>query len=182
VGQPRADLKKGRKPQDDAVSHNTTLVGIELDELLFYIVQDWRNHYFQCLCGPCEGGSCDGDGVPLARVWVRHKTEGDCKVCKVVHIDSYPPYRRLLAKDCGPSHPSCIDLSRYIWRDAKEVVDELARMGFKAEFTVKNSLESLAALRSNQNDFICAIGGSNIKGIAWADLSNTPRVVCFGGG
>jgi hypothetical protein len=182
VWQPKTPAKKAGKARAAIVGGNTAVETIDFDDLFFYIVQDWRNHYFQCLCAPCEGGSCDDDSIPLARVWVRNKTEGNCKICKVVQVDSYPPYRRLLSRDCGPNHPSCIDLSRYVWRDANDVAGELRRMGFTAEFTLKNSHEALDALRSNKDDFICAIDGSSIKGIACLDLSDTPRVVCFGGG
>jgi hypothetical protein len=154
----------------------------QIPELIFYIVQDWRNHYFQCLCAPCKGGSCDGDGIPLARVLVRNKMEGDCKVCKVVQVDSYPPFRRPLSRDCGPCPPGLMDLSRYIWRDSDSVQKELRRSGITIEkielFEAPKTLEFFTA---DQNDYICAANISKISMKTYKDLCDRERVVAFGG-
>ncbi|MEK6279395.1 MAG: hypothetical protein AABN95_03500 [Acidobacteriota bacterium] len=152
-------------------------------ELLFYIVQDWRNHYFQCLCESCESNSCEGDGVPLARVWVWNKTEGDCKVCKVVQIDSYPPYRRLLGTDCRPSDPDCIDLTRYIWREVDEVREELCKVGLfivlKEPFNPASTLEVLG---SPIHDLICAPCRTPLIVTTYRDICGRERVVTFKSG
>jgi len=153
--------------------------------LIFYIVQDWRNHYFECVCESCRDNACEGDGVPLARVWVWDKRVGDCKKCNVVYIDSYPPYRRLLSRECSPVHPGCIDLSRYVWRDAVEARQELARSGFTdvkplpmptfSEGSIKEFLATLAG----EHDLTCAPPGSSLAMKVFPDLCGRNRVVSF---
>src|SRR5262249_4973798 len=101
------------------------LPGDLANELLFYIIQDFRNHYFQSGCQACGDNLCDGDGIPLARVWVWDKRDSDCRICKVVYIDSYPPYRRLLRRDDRAELSGCVDLTPYIWRDKSEVLQDL---------------------------------------------------------
>lgn len=150
---------------------------------IFYIVQDWRNHYLQCLCESCKGTVCEDAGVPLARVWVWNKQKDDCRVCKVVYIDSYPPYRRHLARDCWSSYPGCVDLSRYIWREVDEVKQQLCEEGFSnvsiAEFD-RGSVEGLAS--HPEKDLICAPCGSALTVRTYADLCGRQRVVTFEGG
>lgn len=147
-------------------------------DLRFYIAQDWRNHFFQCLCASCEGNVCEGDGVPLARVWLWNKTEGDCKVCKVVHIDAYPPYRRRLGRDCSP-HFDCVDLSRYIWREIDGVKEELVKRGITiADTPVFNPEELFQFFRSVTNDLICP-PESQLVATTFPDVCGKQRVVAF---
>src|SRR5262249_54431770 len=139
------------------------------------------------LCESCKDNPCDGDGVPLARVWVWNKTEGDCKICKVVYVDSYPPYRRILGPDCWYSYPGCVDLSRYIWRDADEVRQELGGLGFTSVrtedlpnvFTKEIINKLLATLASSDHDLICAGVGSPLVMRVFSDLCGRKRVVTF---
>lgn len=166
---------------EDCLCEATEQTPAQMIQWIFYIVQDWRNHYFQCLCTSCEPN--DGnDGIPLARVWVRSKDESDCRICKVVQVDSYPPYRRLLRRDCRPSHPGCIDLSRYVWREYAEVVDELRQVGFiigeKNQFPVA---EILTVLKANERDVICAAGGARLNVTTYTDFRNRELVVTFQG-
>lgn len=147
-----------------------------------YIIQDWRNHYFQCLCEPCKSNVCDGDGVPLARVWVWDKKKDNCRICRVAYIDSYPPYRRLLGRDCWPTHKGCLDLSRYIWRDVDEVRAKLSEAGLGVhDIQVMNNLEDLLGLGDVQGDrdILCAMPTDSVRIHSYIDHCNRPRVGFF---
>jgi len=148
-----------------------------------YIIQDWRNHYFQCLCEPCKSNICDGDGVPLARVWVWDKKKDNCRICRVAYIDAYPPYRRLLGRDCWPTHNGCVDLSRYVWRDVEEVTAALRERGFGVvQADEMKDLESLLRLGDvNEGfDLLCATPKvDRLKMYYYTDHCNRPRVVLF---
>jgi hypothetical protein len=164
-------------------------VTIEVDpEWLFYIVQDWRNHYFQCLCDPCKGDICEGDGVPLARVWLWHKDRDDCKICKVVYVDSYPPYRRFLGRECWPIQRGCVDVSRYIWRDADEVRPELGRAGItkvtpkpipKVTQAVWDDYLTGLQREAPDGELICVPHSTEIQMLVYPDLCGRNRVIGF---
>jgi hypothetical protein len=159
--------------------------GTDIDpNWLFYLVQDWRTHYFQGLGKTKTNDWCDGDSVPLARVWVRQKSEGNCKVCKVVYIDAYPPYRRLLRPEGGVFETGCVDLSRYVWRDIDEVQLELRNTGVTVtpeELTEPKMIEYVERLRKGEiaEDLICAMPGSNLRLRWWTDFCERRRVVDF---
>jgi hypothetical protein len=149
---------------------------------IFYIVQDFRNHYFQCLCDACKHNPCEGDGVPLARVWLWDKKQDDRRICKVVYIDQYPPYRRVLQEDCWPSHPGHVNLSPYVWRELGEVSHELKRSGFtiveeeRAEFN-PDSIWGWGS--SEATDLIFAPYASRLVIRWYPDLCGQRRVVAF---
>ena len=153
-----------------------------LDEWYGYIIQDWRNHYFQCLCEPCNTNLCEGDGVPLARVWVWNKEKDDCRVCRVAYIDSYPPYRRLLGPDCWSTRDNCIDLTRFIWREVSEVKAELCGLGFEVEDgrTIPIN-EVVHILDGAEDDFeaLCAPCGARIRIYQYVDICGRERAVLF---
>jgi hypothetical protein len=169
---PKPDPKEPPKPKDaDQVL---------MAELLFYIVQDWRNHYFKRLCASCEGDVCEGDGVPLARVWLWNKTEGDCKGCKVAQIDPYPPHRRPLVRDYSP-YAGCIDLSRYIWREIEVVKEELFKRGFTVADTPLFKPQDLwEFFRTEANDSICFPLESRLIATTYPDICGRQRVVALG--
>jgi hypothetical protein len=149
-------------------------------EFLFYIIQDFRNKFFECLCESCMGNSCDGDGVPLARVWVWDRQEKDCRLCKVVYVDPFPPYRRPLGRDCYSGDPGCIDLSRYIWQRREVVREQLCRHGFRnvgeAEFQPARIVDLGDA---EDKDLICAPCGSGLTVRFIKDHCGRDRVVTF---
>lgn len=101
------------------------------EQVIPYIIQDFRNHYLLCSCVSCVGNSCDGDGVPLARVWIWDRKDASCKMCKVIYMESRRPYRRPLSRECRATDPGCIDVSPYLWRDKDEVLDELKGLAFE---------------------------------------------------
>ncbi len=175
-------LERQRNPPKNAAARRKVLKADDalMSELLFYVVQDWRNHYFQCLCVSGKGDVCEGDGVPLARVWLWNKTEGDCKVCKVVHVDAYPPYRRRLGRDCWP-YENCIDLSRYIWREIDGVKEELFKLGFTVANTTELKPEELFTFfRTPSNDYICSPLEPRLAVTTYPDVCGRQRIVAFG--
>lgn len=153
-----------------------------LDEWYGYIIQDWRNQYFQCLCEPCNSNLCEGDGVPLARVWVWNKEKDNCRVCRVAYIDAYPPYRRLLGPDCWSTQGDCIDLSRFIWREVKEVHAELCGLGFHdVEIGRTIVIDELVNLgdASDNRDVLCAPCDERITIQQYVDICGRERVAWF---
>jgi hypothetical protein len=100
-----------------------------LDEAIFYILQDFRNHYALRVCESCKDNPCSGDGIPLSRVWLWDKITTNCRICKVVYIDSHPPYRHPFDCACPSSTPGCVDLGRYLWRNRDEVTGDLRQLG-----------------------------------------------------
>ena len=155
---------------------------VVLSEWHGYIIQDWRNHYFQCFCEPCNSNICEGDGVPLARVWVWDKEKDNCRMCRVAYIDPYPPYRRLLGPDCWPTHDGCIDLSRFIWREVKEVQAELCGLGFH-DFAQPETIQidSLVDLGDapGDKDVLCAPCNERLKIYQYIDICGRVRVAYF---
>jgi hypothetical protein len=146
-----------------------------------YVIQDWRNDYFQTACDPCAGNICEGDGVPLARVWVWDRSKDNCRSCSVVYIDAYPPYRRFLSNDCS-SQSDCLDLTKYIWRDVEEVRLELHKLGYGVvDVTEVNNLEGLIHLAElpPHLDLTCAQRNDPLRIHSYADYCNRQRVVLF---
>jgi hypothetical protein len=97
----------------------------ELVKVLFWLAQDYRNHFLTCECHNCTGDP----GVPLARIYLHALRHSGKRVCKVVAIDSYPPYRRLLSKDCWPAPLGQINLGQFIWHRWEEVRAALDERG-----------------------------------------------------
>jgi hypothetical protein len=162
-------------------SSNPEKVECWLKAIRFYIIQDFRNHYFQTLCETCTDNPCEGDGVPLARVWLRDKKEGNCRICKVAYIDPYPPYRRLLGKDNRLSRAGYVDLSGYIWREYDEVFAELCGLGFKEISHEKSEPGGNLGFWGNgsNNDILCAKATSGLVIQCVEDLCGRLRVVSF---
>lgn len=149
-----------------------------LDDVFPYIIQDFRNHYLLCSCVSCVGNPCDGDGVPLSRVWIWDRKDATCKMCKVVYIESCPPYRRYLSRECRPTEPGCVDVSRYIWRSKDEVLEELQRTGY--DITVRESgIDQIAILE--KREILCLRRGEKIRLHYHADPYGQDRVVAFEG-
>ena len=125
---------------------------------------------------------CDGDGVPLARVWVWDKKKDNCRVCRVAYIDAYPPYRRFLGRDCWTAHAGCVDLSRYIWRDVEEVRAELHGLGFGVveaeEIKNPNIFVNLGEAPEGV-DLLCATPKDTVRIHSYMDHCNRQRVVLF---
>lgn len=148
------------------------------EQVFPFLIQDFRNHYLLCSCVSCAGNSCDGDGVPLSRVWIWDRRDAACKMCKVVYVESRPPYRHLLSRDCRVTEPGCLDVSRYIWRPKGEVLEELKSMKFDIDenaFT-SNDISTLKKL-----EILCIRRGQHAVMHFHDDPYGQPRVVAFHG-
>ncbi len=97
------------------------------DEVVFWVVQDWRISYLRC---DCEG--CGPDtSVRLARVWLwRRKDKRGKQILEVIYINAYPPFRRLVARDCWPAPTNSVTLAPYIWQTAESSYGPLRQLGF----------------------------------------------------
>jgi hypothetical protein len=147
------------------------------DDIFPYIVQDFRNHYFLCSCVSCASNSCDGDGVPLSRVWIWDRKDANCRMCKVVYIESRPPFRRPLSRACRPTEPGCLDVSPYIWRDRDEVAGELKQIGYEHIALKESSMNDIAVLADRE--ILCLRRGEKTIMHFRADPYGQPRVVAF---
>jgi hypothetical protein len=93
-----------------------------VSNILFWLVQDCRNHTLQSTCSDCP----DNHGVPLARVYLRVPSR---ETCKVLAIDPFPPYRRALSLDAWPSPDGWINIGQAIWQPPEQARDLLRKMG-----------------------------------------------------
>ncbi|HEX5837960.1 MAG TPA: hypothetical protein VFY26_09015 [Anaerolineales bacterium] len=93
-----------------------------VSNVLFWMVQDCRNHTLQSTCRDCT----DDQGVPLARVDLWVPKRGDCKV---LAIDPYPPHRRPLSLDSWPTRPGWVNIGQALWQSPEQARDLLVKMG-----------------------------------------------------
>lgn len=110
--------------------------------LLFQLVQDCRNAYLNCDCFGCD----EDTGVPLARVWLTTDEAGGREGCRIVAIDSYPPYRRPIKPECWPAPLGSVNVGRFIWHrweEACTALDDLGLRVTKKEFTLPATLLAL---------------------------------------
>jgi len=98
--------------------------------ILFWLVQDCRNHFLHCDCGACT----EDKGVLLSRIWLRSRAKGRPD-CRVLRIDSYPPYRRLVHTDCWPAPQGYVNLGRVMWHRLPEACSILCGIGVDASQT-----------------------------------------------
>lgn len=149
------------------------------EKLLLYIVQDFRNHYFRTQCETCVDNVCDGTGVPLAQVWMWEKKEGPCKICKVVSIDPYPPYRRPFVKGSRLIPGGLVDLSGYIWQDRMEVVASLRKQGFGKIDSMPATWLEVPTWDGQNKDLLCAPTELSLYVTFIKDLCGRERVISF---
>ena len=125
------------------------------EDLAFWIVQDWRNAYLQCLCDGCGPET----GVRLARVWVwRYRDSPGKQQCKVVYINAYPPFRRPVARDCWPAPADSVSLAPFIWQTVDASYAPLRQLGFNEVSAAPFEYSSLEDLRDqlrHENIFVC---------------------------
>jgi hypothetical protein len=99
----------------------------DIAAVLFLLVQDCRITYLSRECHDCLGNA----GVPLARIWLNLTEESGKPHCQVLHIDPYPPYRRLLSRVTLPAYMGCVNLGGLIWRRWPEARNTLAQQGIR---------------------------------------------------
>jgi hypothetical protein len=99
-----------------------------LAKILFWLVQDCRNAYLACGCYDCQ----DGQGVPLARIWLRTtKDQRGISSCSIQCIDSFPPYRRPIGPACWPAPLGSINVGQVIWHRPEDACTTLAALGVR---------------------------------------------------
>jgi uncharacterized repeat protein (TIGR01451 family) len=96
----------------------------DLVKILFWIVQDCRNSF--CDCHSC---SEDENGVPLARIWIHMPEDDRERPCRVIHIDAYPPYRRLIQRDCWPAPLGKVNAAQVLWHWKADACATLSDLG-----------------------------------------------------
>src|SRR5262249_31744884 len=101
-----------------------------LEQLRADIIFDYRAHLLRRRCESCLDNPCDGDGVPLARVWVWDRRDPGCVSCNVVLIESGSPYRRPIG---GPCDDRLVSAGFHIMQPAGTVALELQRSGITAK-------------------------------------------------
>lgn len=135
------------------------------DRIIFWLVQDWRNNYFRCDCYGCGPDS----GVPIARVWLwRQKGERGKQICKVVYVNSYPPFRRVLREECWPAQSGAVSLAPFIWQPVDYAFKELRNLGFD-QITVKPF--EFASLSDLKEQF-----ANDLLYVQRTELRSTPRL------
>ncbi|MBI3785369.1 MAG: hypothetical protein HY270_18410 [Deltaproteobacteria bacterium] len=161
-------------------------------ELVFWLVQDCRNAFLRCACHACDASS----GVPLARVWLHANPDGGRNErCNVLRIDSYPPYRRPLQRDCWPAPFGMVNLGQVIWHTPEEARLILVRLGLQVgvdvEFATLADVSSLwddglfalpadsISLRIMKSEF-----GERVVGVAgakgpWADIKPPAKIAAL---
>jgi predicted flap endonuclease-1-like 5' DNA nuclease len=98
-----------------------------LAEILFFIALDCRNYHLVCDCHSCT----DDEVVRLARVWLLASTDNyGRRTCRILYIDSRPPHRRFLGRDCPPIARHCENAAALaLWRHPDEACVALADAG-----------------------------------------------------
>lgn len=128
----------------DLQRSNTPLDQKTYSQLIFWLIQDWRNNYFRCDCYGCGPDA----GVPLARVWLwRQRLDGGKFTCKVIFINSYPPFRRAMENECWPAQPGSVSLARFIWQPVDYVFTELRNLGFEEITTERFAFNTVMKLK-----------------------------------
>jgi hypothetical protein len=130
----------------DWVSHKPADEWDEKDavQALFWIVQDCRNAYLNSGCPQAQ----DADGVPIARLWVRLPEPGATKAkCRVIAIDTQPPFRRYMRSHAWPSPLPSLNVARVIWRRIEEAQSMLVGLGMRTRepdgFQLPHTVEAL---------------------------------------
>ena len=103
----------------------------DIKRLLFMIAQDRANVFLNCAC--FAGGS----GVRIARVWVKTRDEKGRRTCKIQFIDTQPPYRRPLMRDCWPAPLGQINVAQVYWHRPEEAQAILSGLGLDATGTTE---------------------------------------------
>lgn len=124
----------------------------EVARILFLVIQDCRNKLLQQSCGSAS----TQPGVPLGRVWLKEvlDEERDLTVCHVVAVDTYEPYRRMLAQEKLPAPPGSINFGQFIWDREEVACAKLNALGITTSYSIqKNFAEALAYLMDQASSY-----------------------------
>jgi hypothetical protein len=110
------------------------------DELLFWIMLEYRYGWLACDCVACEAEQ----GIPLARVWLTGQGE-----CRVLAIHDQAPYRRpLQPAACLPAPRNNFNLGQVIGQDVAEATRTLIAAGLPIAGEIPVTAGDWSALRS----------------------------------
>lgn len=151
--------------------------------LVFWLALDYRNAFLSCDCASC----LDGQGVPLARVWLRVGNSNSQHPCQVLAIDTAPPYRRLLHPACWPAPLGQVNIAPVIWRRRDEACAVLTTLGVGVNYTqnypVPTSVNELEVLwRALSDNLFLDCGQDTV--VQWVEVDGLgQRVIgCFNTG
>lgn len=134
-----------------------------LRRILFWLVQDWRNDY---LARTPELNI--PNRVPLARIRLQPLQRKNDTVCRVLHIDPFPPTRRYLQPDRWPAPLGQFNLGQLIWQREEVVCSVLRQLGIQFtldnEFHLPDTVDNLQQmLRNHSNSHTLFVGLSCIS-------------------
>jgi hypothetical protein len=157
-------------PAEDLISE------AQIARILFWIVQDCRNTFLACDCHTCT----TDHGVPLARIWLASGGDRGTSTCRVMYIDVYPPFRRLIGPDCWPAYFGMANLGAAIWRRTEESYALLERAGVRmvddVQIEMPSTVKDLAAMFDRD---VIVPSGARVT-VVWLDAGFAgPRIVGF---
>lgn len=117
---------------------------------LLDIVWALRNRYLETTFGQCQAAQ----GVLLARVWLDTDEQGRCEVeC----IDSFPPYRQVIADPGWPCMPGYINVAGLMWQRRSIACERVRRLGLEVDWRQlghPKSAEELAGFFEGDSAFV----------------------------
>jgi hypothetical protein len=161
------DLQRLKEPGEDW-----------LDEVVFWIVQDWRISYLRCDCEGCGPET----SVRLARIWLRRRKDSMSRqMLEVVYVNAYPPFRRPVARDCWPEPADSVTLAPYIWQTADSSCRPLRQLGFSDIQFVPFNPAGFKDKLASENIFIsCSDRNGTLVLYCCDDHCGQRRIVYFG--
>jgi hypothetical protein len=152
------------------------------DDVIFWIVQDWRNHYLICNCVGCGPDTA----VPLARVWLwRRKDNRGKDRCTPIYTIGYPPFRRPVSRECWPAAAGQVSLAPHIWQLQDSTCLALQELGFGQISFQQFQYTDLTSLRGTLDSevvYLSCTDASDTSLVAYfcADHCGEKRIVYFG--
>lgn len=134
-----------------------------------WLLLDWLTHQFLCECRTCR----TDEGVPLARLWLWRK-DGRTECCRPLAIDSSPPFRRELARDCKPIAGSRIDLRNWFGTRAEDAMMAMRREGIRVEGT-----EEVTSHETLRDSLFTATSAQPLRVRTVTDWLGVERVIGF---
>ncbi len=135
-------------------------------QIIFWLALDYRNAFLACDCYRC----LEGQGVPLARVWLRVGNNHGQRACHVLAIDTSPPYRRLLSPECWPAPLGQANVGPVIWRRVEEACAVLTNLGIRVHgdepYPMPTTVSGLA--QTFGEDLFLSCGQGTV--VQWVDM------------
>lgn len=147
-----------------------------LKQLVADIIFDFRLHLLRKRCESCVDDPCDGDGVPLARVWVWDRRDPGCVSCNVVFIEARSPYRKPIGCPCDSR---LVSAGFQIMQPVADVVQELQQKGISAtDAPIPDGADPATAVNTS-TELTQLTPGAKVVLHTRPDLNGVPRVVAI---